>query len=138
MPPSQYMVYDIQYTTKFGICQAEAMLKRVGHLTISDSSVWRRVQEWGEKFEEVEDARRERANALPGRSDMYRGVSETVQRMGVSMDGGMVHIRDEGWKELKVGCVLVAPKLKCTYANRNLTNIKFYGILYMVYQILAR
>jgi hypothetical protein len=21
------------------------------------------------------------------------------------MDGGMVHIRDEGWKELKVGCV---------------------------------
>jgi hypothetical protein len=25
--------------------------------------------------------------------------------MGVSMDGGMIHIRDEGWKELKVGSV---------------------------------
>jgi hypothetical protein len=25
--------------------------------------------------------------------------------MGVSMDGSKVHIRDEGWKELKVGCV---------------------------------
>jgi len=25
--------------------------------------------------------------------------------MGVSIDGGMVHIRDEGWKELKVGCM---------------------------------
>ena len=25
--------------------------------------------------------------------------------MGVSMDGGKVHIRGEGWKELKVGCV---------------------------------
>jgi hypothetical protein len=25
-------------------------------------------------------------------------------RMGVGMDGTMVHIRDEGWKELKVGC----------------------------------
>jgi len=85
--------------------KAEAMVKRVGHLSISDSNVWRRVQEWGEEFKEVEDTRRERANALPGRDDVYRGVRETDERMGVSMDGGMVHIRDEGWKELKVGCV---------------------------------
>lgn len=27
------------------------------------------------------------------------------QRKGISMDGGMVHIRDEGWKELKAGAV---------------------------------
>jgi len=27
------------------------------------------------------------------------------QRKGVSMDGGMVHIREEGWKEIKVGTV---------------------------------
>ncbi|MCK4723696.1 MAG: hypothetical protein KAT75_10345 [Dehalococcoidia bacterium] len=85
--------------------KAEAVLQRVGHLSISDNSVWRRVQEWGEKFKEAEDTGRERANALPGLNDMYRGVSETDERMGVSMDGGMVHIRDEGWKELKVGCV---------------------------------
>lgn len=84
---------------------AEAMLKRVGHLTISDSSVWRRAQEWGKKFKEDEDTRRERANVLPGRDGVYGGVRETEERMGVSMDGGMVHIRDEGWKELKVGCV---------------------------------
>jgi hypothetical protein len=25
--------------------------------------------------------------------------------LGVAMDGGMVHLREEGWKELKVGCV---------------------------------
>jgi hypothetical protein len=85
--------------------KAEAVLQRVGHLTISDSNVWRRVQEWGGEFKEREDTRRERANALPGGNEMYRGMSETEERMGVSMDGGMVHIRDEGWKELKVGCV---------------------------------
>jgi len=85
--------------------KAEATLKRVGHLSISDSNVWRRVQEWGEKFKEVEDARRERANALPGRNDTYREASKAAERMGVSMDGGKVHVRDEGWKELKVGCV---------------------------------
>jgi hypothetical protein len=59
--------------------KAEAVLQRVGHLTISDSSVWRRVEKWGEKFKEVEEARRERApwnrystgraNALPSRND---------------------------------------------------------------------
>jgi hypothetical protein len=27
------------------------------------------------------------------------------QRKGVSVDGGMVNIRDEGWRELKVGTV---------------------------------
>jgi hypothetical protein len=85
--------------------KAEAVLKRVGHLAISDSNVWRRVQDWGGKFKEVEDTARERANALPGRNEVYRGMIETDERMGVSMDGGMVHLRDEGWKELKVGCV---------------------------------
>jgi len=85
--------------------EAEDVLKRVGHLSISDSNIWRRVEEWGEKFKEKEEARRERAMAVPGRNDIYKEGSEVVQRMGVSMDGGKVHIRDEGWKELKVGCV---------------------------------
>jgi len=34
---------------------------------------------------------------------MYRAVNKTNERMGISMDGGMVHIHDEGWKELKGG-----------------------------------
>lgn len=35
------------------------------------------------------------------------------QRKGVSMDGGMVNIRDEGWRELKVGTVFdVATRLE--------------------------
>ena len=25
--------------------------------------------------------------------------------MGVAMDGGMIHILGEGWKELKIGCI---------------------------------
>ena len=84
---------------------AEAMLRRVGHLTISDSSVWRRAQEWGKRFKEEEDTRREQANALPSRTGVDRGVRETEERKGVSMDGAKVHIVEEGWKELKVGCV---------------------------------
>jgi hypothetical protein len=58
---------------------AEAMLKRAGRLTISDSSVWRRAQEWGKEFKGEEDTRRERANALPNRNGVYRGVRETEE-----------------------------------------------------------
>ena len=83
--------------------EAKAVLKRIGHLTLSDSSVWRRKEEWGERFEAIESAEREKANTLPKRSDFRRQVLNATSRIGVSMDGTKVYIRDEGWKELKVG-----------------------------------
>jgi len=67
--------------------KAEAVLRRVGHLSISDSNVWRRVQEWGEEFKEVEDTRRERANSLAGGNDRCRGMSETDERQYGRRDG---------------------------------------------------
>jgi hypothetical protein len=84
--------------------EAEVVFERIGHLAISDSSIWRRKEVWGEAFQAIEEAEREKANT-PSRAQEFRGrVLGTKQRMGVSMDGTKVHIRDEGWKELKVGC----------------------------------
>lgn len=80
-------------------------MKRIGHIEISASSVWRQAQKWGEVFGEVEEAERVLANAVPGQRDMLRLASRSEERMSVSMDGSMVHIRGEGWKELKVGCI---------------------------------
>lgn len=85
--------------------KAEEILGKVGQMTISDSSVWRQTQKWGAGFQAVAERERIRANVLPGRwGSPSRGV-EQKGRMGVSMDGSMIHIRDEGWKELKVGSV---------------------------------
>jgi len=87
----------------FGV--AEEILQQVGRVGVSDSSLWRRVQEVGEKFKEQMEEERIRANVLEGR---WGGPVERVEpkgRMGVAMDGCMIHIREEGWKELKVGCV---------------------------------
>jgi hypothetical protein len=81
------------------------VMARVGQVHISDSSVWRRTQEWGKQFQEQEAAEQAVANAAPrevGRPQ--RGMSQ-VERLGVAMDGSMIRIRQEGWKELKVGCV---------------------------------
>ncbi len=86
--------------------EAEEVLQRIGQVSISDSSIWRRAQEWGRRFREIVEAERIRANTLPEAwwETLHRG-SRPVGRMGVGMDGTMIHIRGEGWKELKVGCV---------------------------------
>jgi hypothetical protein len=85
--------------------QAEEILARIGRIRISRSSVWRQAQVWGERFAEIEEAERILANALPGIRDVLRREAQSGERMGVAMDGSMIHIRDEGWKELKIGCV---------------------------------
>lgn len=84
---------------------AAEVLERVGRVRVSDSSLWRQVQEVGKVFKERMEEERIRANVLEGR---WGGPMERVEpkgRMGVAMDGCMIHIREEGWKELKVGCV---------------------------------
>jgi hypothetical protein len=84
---------------------AEEVLRRIGRLDLSTTSAWRQVQVWGAKFGTVLEAERQQANALPEQWDPPSRAAHTDQRMGVSMDGTMIHIRQEGWKELKVGAV---------------------------------
>jgi len=47
--------------------KTEEILQEIGQMAISDRSVWRRAQEWGERFGAMEAAERARANALPGK-----------------------------------------------------------------------
>ena len=72
---------------------------------MSDSSVWRRTATWGTRSQTVEAAQRATATALPPRREVVRGETRQPIDMGVAMDGAMVPVRKEGWKELKAGCV---------------------------------
>jgi hypothetical protein len=85
--------------------QVAVVLQRLGQMNISVSSIWRRVQVWGNRIQRVVDQERQRANALPAKWDPPRPSEGPRERMGVAMDGTMIHLRDEGWKELKIGCV---------------------------------
>ncbi len=76
------------------------IMSRVGQVSISKSSVWRLSQKWGEIFRTERTEEQELEN-FP----VYQDFSSTDKRMGVSMDGFMVHIRQEGWKEAKAGCL---------------------------------
>jgi hypothetical protein len=79
--------------------QAEAVMQRIGKRTISDSSLWRTVERQGHRLT-AEAEPTELGAATPAGSDPPWDWGKML-----SMDGGMVHIRQEGWKELKVGLI---------------------------------
>jgi hypothetical protein len=80
----------------------EEVLRRVGRIEISRSSIWRCTQAVGAKFQAIEGAVRVRANALPEPWAPAKPAARPRLRMGVAMDGATVHIRKEGWKEMKM------------------------------------
>jgi hypothetical protein len=85
--------------------EAATILNTIGEIPISTSSIWRRVAVWGPKCQALETAQRVASAAAPTREELNQADAPVGQELGVAMDGGMVHIQDEGWKELKVGCV---------------------------------
>ena len=100
------MLKDVMWLSGImGFEQAEEALERIGQLHLSDSSVWRQAQRWGEQFRALEKAERLVANAVPREVGRPYWRDKTTCRMGAAMDGSKIHIRGEGWKELKVGCV---------------------------------
>ena len=85
--------------------EAEKILKRIGRIEMDDSTLWRHVKTRGEKLREAEEKRKEKSMALPQVGEAPRQPAPKADRMGVGIDGAMVNIREEGWKEFKVGTV---------------------------------
>lgn len=82
---------------------AEAM-GRMMDQQLSRSSIWARCQGRGQALRVHEEKERAQANALPSLWEKWSPFLNRKRiRMGAAMDGAMVHVRDEGWKELKVG-----------------------------------
>jgi hypothetical protein len=84
---------------------AQEALERLSRIHVSRSSLWERVQHWGQRFGEVAEAERAQALALPEQWQPPSRAEVADQRMGVALDGFMVHLRAEGWKEMKVGAL---------------------------------
>ena len=85
--------------------EAATILNTIGEIPISASSLWRRVAVWGPQCQALEATQRATSLAAPTREELNQTEALISQDLGAAMDGGMVHIREEGWKELKVGCV---------------------------------
>lgn len=88
-----------------GYKQAEEILSQIGRVEMSSSSIWRQVEKWGTAWLEQEARERARANAVPSREQPQPGEAKHNQRMGFGLDGWMVNIRQEGWKEVKTATI---------------------------------
>ena len=83
--------------------QCEAVFAEIGERWLSASSIWRQTQKHGHRLLGYVEDQRDQVSVE--RIQLPDEKHDHDQRKGVSMDGGMVNIRDEGWREMKVGTV---------------------------------
>lgn len=88
--------------------QCEQVMERIGERYVSDSSIWRQTQRYGIQMEAEIDHQRQQVSVE--RIQFPDAHHDHHQRKAISMDGGMVNIRHEGWRELKVGAVFDVEK----------------------------
>jgi len=100
--------------------QCQQVFARIGERLIPSSSIWRQTQYHGERLaKQVEQQRQQVSVELVKLAD---AVYDHHQPKGITMDGGMVNIRGEGWRELKVGAVFdVEPCLERDVHTQQLT-----------------
>lgn len=77
---------------------AVSVMEELARVKVSDTTAWRRVQQAGQ-----------RVQALSSESVVVAMGTQPAEvgqkQLGATMDGAMVHVRGEGWKETKIGCV---------------------------------
>lgn len=83
--------------------QCEQVFAHIGERMVPASSIWRQTQRHGERLQTYVEQQREQVSVE--RVVLPEMRYDHDQRKGVSLDGGMVNIRGEGWRELKVGAV---------------------------------
>ncbi len=83
--------------------QASQVFERIGHRLIPSVSIWRQTHAYGPRLEAR--VRREEQGVRAERVVSASRRNAAIGRKGASMDGGMINIRGEGWKEFKAGAV---------------------------------
>lgn len=101
---------------------ASEVFERIGHCHIPSVSLWRQTQKHGQRMEKTAQQAAMRnpveRTVLPAQRDLQQ------RRKGISLDGGMVNIRGEGWKEFKVGTIFdVEPRWERDPQTRELVQI---------------
>lgn len=84
---------------------AAEIFKQLSQVILPQPSVWQRAARWGQQLQAVEQHRQHTANALPLRGQAGANTLRLPHNMGVGMDGTMICLRQEGWKELKTGTI---------------------------------
>lgn len=74
-------------------------------LSLPKTTTWERTQIRGKKLRTARMVAAEQAWAIPKPQELIPGQALKEVKQGVTMDGVLVYILGEQWKEVKVGCV---------------------------------
>ena len=80
----------------------EEIFVRIGHLSISPMSAWRMSQAVGSQMQKLSEKGSAEANRLPQKEEAPVARQAERVRLGVALDGFMLPLREEGWKECKL------------------------------------
>jgi hypothetical protein len=83
--------------------QVQAVLQRTHQPELPTTTLWEETQRQGQRLLAQVMVEREQVNVERTRWDHQR--YNPRQYKSISLDGGMIYVRDEGWKELKAGVV---------------------------------
>ena len=84
--------------------QAAEVLEKMGHFSVPVTRIWRETRAYGEQLNA--HVRQEQGSVSIERTQLPPAGLDHRRRKGISMDSGMINIRNEGWKEVRVGAVL--------------------------------
>jgi hypothetical protein len=102
---------------------ATEALQELAQIEISENSVWRLTHEWGEALKEVEEKEAEQGSTTFDEPPPGQVTKKSHVRLGASMDGCMIYIRGEEWKELKCGCFFEVEWTKPRSRTKELVDI---------------
>lgn len=104
------------------------VLSRVGQVSVATTTVWQQTGRHGQRLQAQAEAESEQVSLERTRWQHERYAPRA--RKSVSLDGGRVHIRGEGWKELKAG---VIGDIEQVWTEEGpclrLTNLRYCGVI---------
>src|SRR5690349_20535731 len=83
--------------------QASQVFERIGHVHLPITSVWEQTQDAGEVLRARQQTQQRQVSVE--RVVLPPAGQDHTEPKGVSLDGGTLNLRGEGWKEFKVGTV---------------------------------
>lgn len=108
--------------------EASRVLARIGQIHVSSTTVWRQTQAQGVRLQAYQQRRQAQGSVERTRWEDRR--YDPQARIGISMDGGMVAIRGEGWKEVKIGSIgQIERRWTAEGQAVRLTNLHYTGVL---------
>ena len=113
--------------------QASAVCQRFGHMSVPPSTLWEYTQMAGRRL--VAHVEHQREHSQVERTQWNHRAYDPRAYKAVCLDGGMVYVRGEGWKEMKAGVigdieqVLSPVTLSPDAQPHRLRNLRYIGVV---------